>query len=636
MLHVLVLMVTMAAAASASTHLPPLHKLAAARPCLASHYGALPSSTRYSTAALQAAIDDCATRCGTVVVDSPGTYLTASLLLTGCVHLHLPSGVTLLAGTQRRDYPPTGQPDWYLLRFFDCSGCSLTGGGTVDGQARAWVLSDRQQAASPRQQQQQQLQARPAADSFTLGVERGGPDSTSRRLTSAQAHLQQQQQQRQASGSSRVLPPPPDIPRKAVRNWADPSCLKPEECRPRLVGLVDSRGMSISGVRLTDPVYWCLHVLRCEHVSISSVRILGDWAVPNNDGIDVDGSRHVSISHADVDTADDAICIKTTTEGHPVRNVTVSDCRLRSRSSAIKLGSESVADMQRISFTRLAIRDSNRGLAIQLRDGGSISSVRFKHIAITTRHYDASWWGAAEPIHVSAVPRRPGVQVGTVSDLHFSDINVAAAESGIFLAGGPMHCSASHSFGGNSCDCSGISCTGGSTRDSGGGIQSSSGSGLLGSSLPAGLHAAELPPLRPQPLQHTLSDILLQRVKFRLLSRSGFEGGCQDYRPSSNASSGLTLPGSDGGGVGCGSSSDGAACRCCWWPAGLDCSSGSTAALWVSGADDVRLTDVQIHYSCPRRPDWKQQLHIDPGSTSDVVLKRVKVTADSCSDESVM
>jgi hypothetical protein len=37
--------------------------------------------------------------------------------------------------------------------------------------------------------------------------------------------------------------------------------------------------------------------------------------------------------------------------------------------------------------------------------------VRFKHIAITTRHYDASWWGAAEPIHVSAVPRRPGVQV---------------------------------------------------------------------------------------------------------------------------------------------------------------------------------------------------------------------------------
>lgn len=44
-------------------------------------------------------------------------------------------------------------------------------------------------------------------------------------------------------------------------------------------------------------------------------------------GIDVDGSRHVSISHADVDTADDAICIKTTTEGHPVRNVTVSDCR---------------------------------------------------------------------------------------------------------------------------------------------------------------------------------------------------------------------------------------------------------------------------------------------------------------------
>ena len=42
-------------------------------------------------------------------------------------------------------------------------------------------------------------------------------------------------------------------------------------------------------------------------------------------------------------------------------------CRLRSRSSAVKLGSESVADMRHISFARLAIEDSNRGLAIQLR-----------------------------------------------------------------------------------------------------------------------------------------------------------------------------------------------------------------------------------------------------------------------------
>ena len=42
-------------------------------------------------------------------------------------------------------------------------------------------------------------------------------------------------------------------------------------------------------------------------------------------------------------------------------------CRLRSRSSAVKLGSESVADMRHIRVARLSIADSHRALAIQLR-----------------------------------------------------------------------------------------------------------------------------------------------------------------------------------------------------------------------------------------------------------------------------
>lgn len=46
----------------------------------------------------------CLRSCGTVVVDAPGTYLTASLLLTGCVHLRLPDNVTLLAGDRVRRF----------------------------------------------------------------------------------------------------------------------------------------------------------------------------------------------------------------------------------------------------------------------------------------------------------------------------------------------------------------------------------------------------------------------------------------------------------------------------------------------------------------------------------------------------
>jgi len=147
-----------------------------------------PKSGEYATAAIQRAIYACNQHKGTVEF-SPAVYLAASLHINGSVSLHLPEGATLLAGTQvgytrqpppttlfsmqhpstpfgasarrlscqqrllwaqetslklisptmqRADYPG-GQQHWYLLRFQGCTGCRLFGGGTIDGQGRAWV-----------------------------------------------------------------------------------------------------------------------------------------------------------------------------------------------------------------------------------------------------------------------------------------------------------------------------------------------------------------------------------------------------------------------------------------------------------------------------------------------------------------
>lgn len=398
--------------------------------CLASAHGAVPSATRYSTSALQAAINACSSTCGTVVVDAPGAYLTASLLLTGCVRLHLPPGVTLLAGAARGDYAAT-QPDWYLLQFRNCSGCALSGGGAVDGRARLWVL------------QEPEMQQTGHASGFlsNQGLQRVAVAAGGRQL----------------AGERRCVPSrgglqPPRMPRKAVRNWRDASCSKPEECRSA-VGVWRVLPRTAAGGRLAalagyqavlkrcHPIcpiqasprrrgglaacghHWsaadrsagCAAVERRVHsapprgaargqataVTLQPLpsapycrpRLLvparpaeqprahrgGDdprrlghpkqrrWAccgcfgfrgeltggimhrpgacappvmqgaparaAPTSDpspprtGIDVDGSRHVSISAADVDTADDAICLKATSPGHPLLHVVVRDCR---------------------------------------------------------------------------------------------------------------------------------------------------------------------------------------------------------------------------------------------------------------------------------------------------------------------
>lgn len=46
------------------------------------------------------------------------------------------------------------------------------------------------------------------------------------------------------------------------------------------------------------------------------------------------------------------------------------------------------------------------------RDGGTISDVHFRNVSASTRLYHPSWWGAAEPIYVTAVPRNRTTQVG--------------------------------------------------------------------------------------------------------------------------------------------------------------------------------------------------------------------------------
>lgn len=46
-------------------------------------------------------------------------------------------------------------------------------------------------------------------------------------------------------------------------------------------------------------------------------------------------------------------------------------CRIRSKSSAVKIGSETLYEMGNLSFVNMTIVASHRGLAIQARDQGT-------------------------------------------------------------------------------------------------------------------------------------------------------------------------------------------------------------------------------------------------------------------------
>lgn len=203
--------------------------------------------------------------------------------------------------------------------------------------------------------------------------------------------------------------------------------------------------------------------MRCEDTLIRNVSIYGDFDSPNNDGIDIEDSNRTVIRNCHIDTGDDAICPKSSTG--PVFDLVVTDCWIRTKSSAIKLGSASWFDFSRFFFHNITIVDSHRGLGMQIRDGGTqfsilgepngslaatnrtktdrclmeagnVTDVVFSNIRISTRYYHPSWWGRAEPIYITTCPRDSASRTGSVSNVLFVNIS-AVSENGVFLSGSP-------------------------------------------------------------------------------------------------------------------------------------------------------------------------------------------------------
>lgn len=63
-----------------------------------------------------------------------------------------------------------------------------------------------------------------------------------------------------------------------------------------------------------------------------------------------------------------------------------------------------------------------------------MSDISFSNINISTRYYDPSWWGRAEPIYITTCRRDSSSSAGSISNLLFANIT-AESENGVFLSG---------------------------------------------------------------------------------------------------------------------------------------------------------------------------------------------------------
>lgn len=207
--------------------------------------------------------------------------------------------------------------------------------------------------------------------------------------------------------------------------------------RPAMTCLVGCRRVRVRDTIFRNSANWALHFSGCEDVVVDGVSILNDLKFPNCDGIDPDHCRNVRISNCHIEAGDDCIVLKNTIpfESYgPCENITVTNCTLVSTSSAIKIGTESICDFRNIVFDNCVIRGSHRGLSIQLRDRGDVENVLFSNMTVETRFFGGGWWGSAEAIYVTALPRNHETSPGRIRGVRFSNI-LCRGENGIFVMG---------------------------------------------------------------------------------------------------------------------------------------------------------------------------------------------------------
>lgn len=211
----------------------------------------------------------------------------------------------------------------------------------------------------------------------------------------------------------------------------------PKEWRPNLFELIGCKNLTVKDITFGEAPRWGLHMIGCEKVLIDHITIKNHLDVPNCDGIDPDHCRQVEIKNCNIECGDDGIVIKATKQEEdfgPSADIKVSDCIIKTQDSGIKIGTETTSDVYNITFERIKIISSCRGLTIQLRDAGNVYNVTFSEITFESRYHSDPWWGRGEAISFTAIPRTAETHLGSIHDITVKNVS-GLAENSVRISG---------------------------------------------------------------------------------------------------------------------------------------------------------------------------------------------------------
>ncbi|MDF2720695.1 MAG: glycoside hydrolase family 28 [Paenibacillus sp.] len=210
--------------------------------------------------------------------------------------------------------------------------------------------------------------------------------------------------------------------------------------------------VSVRDVSLIDSTYWNLFLLGCNDVQVRGLTIDNPAATQNGDGIDIDCSRNVTVSDCIIRSGDDCITLRANRKplGEDARceHVTVTNCVLSSPTCAFRIGVGD-GEIRHCSVSNIVIAEARTAVNMVMRysessrHGSRIEQVHFSDIVadVAMPFVVCTGTGAIPPAYIRdvsfsrfRVTASAGSQLAGTAEVPL--VNIRISELDLLIRGG--------------------------------------------------------------------------------------------------------------------------------------------------------------------------------------------------------
>lgn len=370
--------------------------------------GAKADGKKLNTRVINNTIDRLHSKGGGTLYFPAGTYLTGPIHMKSNITLELSAGATLLFSDNFDDYLPFVEMRYegVMMKSFspliyaeNAENITIKGEGTLDGQGKAWW------------------------DEFfrvLIDLQKNGVQNVNKYQT-----MWDEQNDVQALF--------------AETNEDYTGTLKRRFFRPPFVQFLNSKRITIQGVKFTNSPFWTINPNFCENITISGVTI-DNVDSPNTDGINPESCKNVRISDCHITVGDDCITIKSGRDAQgrryntPCENITITNCTMLAGHGGVVIGSEMSGSVRNITISNCVFDGTDRGIRLKSTRGrgGVVENISVSNVVMRNIQKEA----IIMDLRYSRMPEEPvSERTPVFRNIHISNVTGTDVNVPVFIRG---------------------------------------------------------------------------------------------------------------------------------------------------------------------------------------------------------